>query len=384
MKKTIITLFVVLMMLQISVTKNTIYADVHGKNNGPHRGVCEVINGTTICYADDSKEIFDKYHAEQEAKQNNESNDTTDNTSADDKSDWESFFADNNNKTSVEEPPITQLTDEEQNRRIKEAGGVGQPKTVYIPQNNNNKNQDEAARQAAEEAARIEAERLAKEEAARKAEAEKLAREKAEEEARIKAQKDAEEKARLEAEANKVKDNGHGYTREEVHNNASGYKKDISTVSTKKANVNGNQLDEELQKQIEDELFKLMNETRAKVNSQALTRTNLNAETWADMMLETGLFEHAKLFNEYKYEGKTKVITKEVAAGVGDNWSSAGENIAWRSYAPDQLAATYLNSQWNKSTGHYNNRINSTWKYYDISVVKGEDGQWYAVERFAR
>ena len=71
MKKTIITLFVVVMMLQISVIKNTVYADVHGKNNGPHRGACEVFDGVTICYADDSKEIIDKYRAEQEAKQNN-------------------------------------------------------------------------------------------------------------------------------------------------------------------------------------------------------------------------------------------------------------------------------------------------------------------------
>ena len=326
MKKIIIRLFVILMLLQMTVTGKTVYAEVQGKNKGPYFGTCEVFNGVTICYSDDVKEAVERYRAEQEAKAAEEARLAAEKAAA-----------------------------EEAARKA------------------------EAEAKAAEEAAR-----LAAEEQARKAEAEKLAREKAEEEARIKAQKDAEEKARLEAEANKVKDNGHGYTKEEVHNNASGYKKDISTVSTKKANVNGNQLDEELQKQIEDELFKLMNETRAKVNSQALTRTNLNAETWVDMMLETGLFEHAKLFDEYKYEGKTKVIIKEVAAGVGDNWSSAGENIAWRSYAPDQLAATYLNSQWNKSTGHYNNRINSAWKYYDISVVKGEDGQWYAVERFAR
>ena len=244
------------------------------------------------------------------------------------------------------------------------------------------KAQEEAARLAAEKA---EAERLAREEAERKAQ-EEAERKVAEE----KAKKEAEENARLEAErkakeeANKVKDNGKGYTKQEVHDLSSNYKKDMSTVSTKKANVNGNQLDEQLQKQIEDELFALMNETRAKVNAQALTRTNLNTETWADMMLETGLFEHAKLLNTYSYENGTKVITKEAKAGVGTGYTSAGENIAWRSYSKDEMAASYLNGQWNKSQGHYLNRINTAWKYYDISIVKGEDGQWYAVERFAK
>ena len=297
---------------------------------------CEVLDGITICYSDDAKETVEKHRAEKEAQAAEEARLAAERAAA-----------------------------------------------------------EEAARKAEAEAkAKAEAEAKAKAEAEAKAKAEAEAKAKAEAEAKAKAEAEAKAKAETEAKAKaeagvtihaeEPVNNGHGYTREEVHNNASGYKKDISTVSTKKENPNGNVLNATAQKELEEQIFNLMNETRAKVNAAPLVKTNLNAETWADMMLETGLFEHAKLFNEYKYEGTTKVVTKEVAAGVGDNWSSAGENIAWRSYSPDEMAATYLNGQWNKSTGHYNNRINASWKYYDVSIVKGADGQWYAVERFAR
>lgn len=336
--KSILTVLVAVMLIFSAVLTSQSVSKAKKLNTG----TCEVINGITICYADDSKEIFDKYHEEQEAKAAEEARLAAERAAA-----------------------------EEAARKAEAEAKAAEEARL-------------AAERAAAEEARLAAERAAAEEAARKAEAE--AKAKAEQEARAKAE--AEAKAKAEAavtiHAEEPVNNGHGYTREEVHNNASGYKKDISTVSTKKENPNGNVLNVSTQKELEEQVFNLMNETRAKVNAAPLVKTDLNAETWADMMLETGLFEHAKLFNEYKYEGTTKVVTKEVSAGVGDNWSSAGENIAWRSYSPDEMAATYLNGQWNKSTGHYNNRINASWKYYDVSIVKGADGQWYAVERFAR
>ena len=113
--------------------------------------------------------------------------------------------------------------------------------------------------------------------------------------------------------------------------------------------------------------YEALNAQRKAAGLSSLEKRELGADTWATIMCETGLYEHANLSGEY---------------GIKYNWG--GENIArLGKYTTLEQIVRATSGSWNNSSGHYKNRMKDVYDYYDFSIVKGDDGYYYAVERFA-
>ena len=275
--------------------------------------------------------------------------------------------------------------------------------------------QSDSAKKAAEEAARkAEADRLAKEEAARKA-----AEEKAKAEAEAKAKKEAEEKARLEAEAARLAaeeaeaerlrkeaeeaesranlNTGKGnnvtpnVTLEDAQRNSNICKGktgcgDVYNGTQKgKPDLSGGAVDETYNTSlIEDLVYEKLNAMRAEMGLDPLTRADENSREWAQVMATTGLFEHANLTPNSRYQN-------DYAA----NHSMVGENIAvtmLSKHATAEQIADKLTEMWNNSPGHYANRTENCLYsekanggcLYDIAIVRSAAGAFWAVERIGK
>ena len=112
-----------------------------------------------------------------------------------------------------------------------------------------------------------------------------------------------------------------------------------------------------------------LNAQRKEAGAPELTlNSDLDSATWANIMISTGLFEHADLRGKY---------------GVMESFNKGGENIfaIWGDLSPEKLAES-ATTAWNNSPGHYKNRMNPAYKYYDFTIVRGDNGVYYAVERF--
>ena len=138
-------------------------------------------------------------------------------------------------------------------------------------------------------------------------------------------------------------------------------------VDVFKASSTGNVIDDSLAKEVEKQVYEALNAQRKAAGLSSLEKRELGADTWATIMCETGLYEHANLSGEY---------------GIKYNWG--GENIArlGKYTTAEQIVSGTVNG-WNNSSGHYKNRMKDVYDYYDFSIVKGDDGYYYAVERFA-
>lgn len=327
-----------------------------------------------------------------------------------------------------------------------EAGGVKKGGTITPTgsSNNNSNNQNEpdlgyevgsltktghdstsgssSSNQAAEEAARLEAERLAREEAERKAaeekarkEAEEKARKAAEEKARLEAErKAAEEAARLEAERlareeaerlrrekeeaearEKLNIKGNNVTPnvtlEDAQRNSNVCRGgtgcgDVYNGTQKgKPDLSGGAVDEVYDTtEIENLVYEKLSAMREEMGLLPLTRTDENSRDWAQVMATTGLFEHANLTPNSRYQN-------DYAA----NHSMVGENIAVTmisKHATAEQIADKLTEMWNNSPGHYVNRTENCYYseklnggcLYDIAIVRSAAGAFWAVERIGK
>ena len=135
------------------------------------------------------------------------------------------------------------------------------------------------------------------------------------------------------------------------------------------ASKKGNIATEVYQKTVRDDIMAALNEQRTEAGLNELQRANLGAQDWAEIMCETGLYEHAALGGKY---------------GISREYSGVGENIciaAYRSTA--ELLAAVASEKWNDSEGHYRTRMRDRYVYYDVAVAVADTGYCYLVERFA-
>ena len=314
-----------------------------------------------------------------------------------------------------------------------EAGGVKKGGTITPTgsSNNNSNNQNEpdlgyevgsltktghdstsgssSSNQAAEEAARLEAERLAREEAAKKAaeeaarlEAEEKARKEAEEKARLEAERLAREEAerlrreKEEAEAREklnIKGNNvtPNVTLEDAQRNSNVCRGgtgcgDVYNGTQKgKPDLSGGAVDEVYDTtEIENLVYEKLSAMREEMGLLPLTRTDENSRDWAQVMATTGLFEHANLTPNSRYQN-------DYAA----NHSMVGENIAVTmisKHATAEQIADKLTEMGNNSPGHYVNRTENCYYseklnggcLYDIAIVRSAAGAFWAVERIGK
>lgn len=190
------------------------------------------------------------------------------------------------------------------------------------------KEKAEVERLAKEEAERLEQERLAKQEAERLAK-EAAEKEKAEQE-RLKAIKEAEEKAKEEAlkakqEAERLEKEKQDQEKEEIRkqiaNNSitttleEAYNHSTPANQKKKVSINDvdvyasysgaeSELYYNIAREAEELVYQKLNEMRKDLGKNELAKVELGSQNWSQIMMTTGLYEHAYLYDkEYGLPG---------------------------------------------------------------------------------